>query len=209
MQPDGQSSPTRELLLNTAERLFAEHGVAAVSNRQICEAAGQGNNYAIGYHFGSREGLLTALLHARNEPIEQIRARMLADVDPADGTRAWLRCVVQPSLEYLGTSPGPTYFGVFCVQMAAMPGTTGLLFRETAATPSVHAIVDGLFSSLAPLPQEALHVRTLMVQNVLISTVAEFERSRNEGDPPDTASWRPFADEVVEALLGLLLGPAA
>ena len=56
MQPGGQPSPTRELLLNTAERLFAEHGVAAVSNRQICEAAGQGNNYAIGYHFGSREG---------------------------------------------------------------------------------------------------------------------------------------------------------
>ena len=62
---------------------------------------------------------------------------MLAAIDPDDGTRGWLRCVVQPSLEYLGTSPEPTYFGVFCVQMAAMPGTTGLLFRETTATPSV------------------------------------------------------------------------
>jgi AcrR family transcriptional regulator len=208
VQPSGAPSSTRELLLNTAERLFAEHGVAAVSNRQICEAAGQGNNYAVGYHFGSRDGLLTALLHARNEPIEQIRARMLAAVNADDGTREWLRCVVQPSLEYLGTSPGPTYFGVFCVQMAAMPGTTGLLFRETAATPSVHGIVNGLFSSLPPLPPEALHVRTLMVQNVLISTVAEFERSRNERDPLDTTAWRPFVNEVVEALLGLLLGPA-
>lgn len=208
MQPGGQSS-TRELLLDTAERLFAEHGVAAVSNRQICEAAGQGNNYAIGYHFGSREGLLKALLNARNEPLEQIRERMLAQIEPDDGTRAWLRCIVAPSLEYLGTSPGKTYFAVFCTQMAVMPGTTGLLFREMSATPAVQSIVAGLFSSLPPMPPEAFHVRTLMVQNVLISTIAEFERSRNEGDPPDTASWRPIADEVVDALLGLLLAPTA
>ncbi|MEV0038015.1 TetR family transcriptional regulator, partial [Streptomyces sp. NPDC050804] len=43
---------TRELILVTAERLFAEHGVFAVSNRQVSEAAGQGNNAAVGYHFG-------------------------------------------------------------------------------------------------------------------------------------------------------------
>ncbi|WP_272459542.1 TetR/AcrR family transcriptional regulator [Polyangium jinanense] len=46
-------SETREVILAAAERLFAEHGVAAVSNRQVSEAAGQGNNFAVGYHFGT------------------------------------------------------------------------------------------------------------------------------------------------------------
>ena len=100
------------------------------------------------------------------------------------------------SLEYLGTSPEPTYFGVFCVQMAAMPGTTGLLFRETTATPSVQGIVNGLFSSLPPLPSEALHVRDPHGPERPDPTVAEFERVAQRGDPPDTTSWRPFVDEV-------------
>ncbi|HEX2214632.1 MAG TPA: TetR family transcriptional regulator, partial [Mycobacterium sp.] len=44
-----RASVTREAILTAAERLFAEHGVYAVSNRQVSEAAGQGNNAAVGY----------------------------------------------------------------------------------------------------------------------------------------------------------------
>ncbi|MGK2866028.1 MAG: TetR family transcriptional regulator, partial [Mycobacterium sp.] len=39
-----RASTTREAILTAAERLYAEHGVFAVSNRQVSEAAGQGNN---------------------------------------------------------------------------------------------------------------------------------------------------------------------
>ena len=44
----------RQVIIETAERLFAEHGVFAVSNRQIAEAAGQGNTAVVGYHFGTK-----------------------------------------------------------------------------------------------------------------------------------------------------------
>jgi AcrR family transcriptional regulator len=43
-----RAGATRDLILATAERLFAEHGVFAISNRQVSEAAGQGNNAAVG-----------------------------------------------------------------------------------------------------------------------------------------------------------------
>src|SRR5699024_7108128 len=52
---------TREVILDTAERLFVEHGTGVVSNRQISEAAGQGNNTAVGYHFGTRADLVRAI----------------------------------------------------------------------------------------------------------------------------------------------------
>ncbi|MGO4759077.1 TetR family transcriptional regulator, partial [Streptomyces sp. 2MCAF27] len=55
-----QVSATRELILTAAERLFAERGVYAVSNRQVSEAAGQGNNAAVGYHFGTKADLVRA-----------------------------------------------------------------------------------------------------------------------------------------------------
>ena len=50
-----RASSTQEAILVAAERLFAEHGVFAVSNRQVSEAAGQGNNAAVGYHFGTND----------------------------------------------------------------------------------------------------------------------------------------------------------
>ncbi|MEE2045897.1 helix-turn-helix domain-containing protein, partial [Nocardiopsis tropica] len=56
---------TRETILSAAERLFAEHGMAGVSNRQIGQEAGQGNNTAVTYHFGSKEGLVRAIVRRR------------------------------------------------------------------------------------------------------------------------------------------------
>ncbi len=47
---------TREQLLDTAERLMAEHGPEGVSMREVSVRAGQGNNNAANYHFGSARG---------------------------------------------------------------------------------------------------------------------------------------------------------
>src|SRR5690606_42140108 len=67
MQPsdstrDDRAQSTREAILSTAERLFAEQGIYNVSNRQISEAAGQGNNAAVHYHFGTKHDLIAALV---------------------------------------------------------------------------------------------------------------------------------------------------
>lgn len=67
---DEQVSATREALLTAAERLFAEHGVHAVANRQISEAAGQGNNAAVSYHFGTKVDLVRAIARRHAEGIE-------------------------------------------------------------------------------------------------------------------------------------------
>src|SRR3546814_2769538 len=42
-------------ILQAAEDCFGEHGIDAVSLRQIAIAAGQGNTAAVQYHFGSKE----------------------------------------------------------------------------------------------------------------------------------------------------------
>ena len=60
-----RASTTRVAILTAAERLYAEHGVFAVSNRQVSEAAGQGNNAAVGYHFGTKTDLVRAIEERR------------------------------------------------------------------------------------------------------------------------------------------------
>src|ERR1700757_4705681 len=56
---------TKEQLVTTAERLFAVHGIDSVSLRQICAEAGNANNSAVQYHFGSKDRLLQAIFEYR------------------------------------------------------------------------------------------------------------------------------------------------
>jgi AcrR family transcriptional regulator len=64
----GQS--TRESILRTAERLYAERGIAAVSLRDIAAAAGQKNNGAVHYHFGGKDNLVREIVRFRIEAIQ-------------------------------------------------------------------------------------------------------------------------------------------
>lgn len=68
--------PTREQLLDTAERLFAEEGVDRVSLRDITSAAGT-NVAAVNYHFGSKENLVAAVFRRRLEPLTAERLALL------------------------------------------------------------------------------------------------------------------------------------
>ncbi len=92
---------TRESILAAAERLFAERGVEGVSNRQISEAAGQGNNTAVGYHFGTKTDLIRALVRERQTAVDEIRRRMLADRADSTDLRDWVACMVVPFTDYL------------------------------------------------------------------------------------------------------------
>src|SRR5258705_11018897 len=73
-----RASSTQEAILVAAERLYAEHGVFAVSNRQVSEAAGQGNNAAVGYHFGTKTDLVRAIEQKHRASIERLLERMVA-----------------------------------------------------------------------------------------------------------------------------------
>ncbi|MGH9018068.1 MAG: TetR/AcrR family transcriptional regulator [Acidimicrobiales bacterium] len=56
-----RKADTRERLLTAAAALFAEHGIDAVSVDAVAEAAGRTSG-AVYDHFGSKQGLLLALL---------------------------------------------------------------------------------------------------------------------------------------------------
>jgi AcrR family transcriptional regulator len=87
---------TRELILDTAERLFAEQGIFATSNRRIAEAAGQGNNSVAGYHFGSKADLVRAITRRFTAEVERSRMQLLAGLDDSAGLAELLGCLVRP-----------------------------------------------------------------------------------------------------------------
>jgi AcrR family transcriptional regulator len=68
---------SREKLIRSAERLFAERGYNGVSVRDISNDA-KVNSALVGYHFGGKEGLLTEVYTLQCEPLKAERARLLA-----------------------------------------------------------------------------------------------------------------------------------
>jgi AcrR family transcriptional regulator len=73
--------PSRELLIDTGERLFADHGINGVSLRQISAEAGQRNTGAVRYHFGDRDGLVRAIFESRLPRVNDYRRQLLTEID--------------------------------------------------------------------------------------------------------------------------------
>ena len=119
-----RASLTREAILIAAERLFAEHGVFAVSNRQVSEAAGQGNNAAVGYHFGTKTDLVRAIEHKHAIPVEKLREQRVADVGASAELRDWVSCLVLPLTDHLTALGNPTWYARFAAQVMADPAST-------------------------------------------------------------------------------------
>jgi AcrR family transcriptional regulator len=72
--------PSRERLLNDAIGYVAAHGFADLSLRGLAGAIGTSHRMLI-YHFGSKEGLVEAVIHAVEQ---QQRARLAAlEIDPS------------------------------------------------------------------------------------------------------------------------------
>ncbi|NKB68019.1 MAG: TetR family transcriptional regulator [Candidatus Latescibacteria bacterium] len=67
---------TKERLMDAAEELFAQQGIAATSLRRVTAQA-QANLASVKYHFGSKNDLVQAVYARRIEPINGERLRLL------------------------------------------------------------------------------------------------------------------------------------
>jgi AcrR family transcriptional regulator len=84
--PDSETETTRGRLLDVAERMFAELGIAATSLRAITSEAGA-NLAAVNYHFGSKAGLIEEVYARRIRPLNEERLRQLDEARRAAGGR--------------------------------------------------------------------------------------------------------------------------
>ncbi|MCK5792096.1 MAG: TetR/AcrR family transcriptional regulator [Ketobacter sp.] len=63
---------TREKLILVAIKMFAEQGFSGVSMRNINSAAGTRNSSAVHYHFGSKMGIIEAVMEKLNAQLRPI-----------------------------------------------------------------------------------------------------------------------------------------
>lgn len=94
---------TKETILDTAERLFAERGLEATSVRDITVAA-EVNLGAINYHFGTKQKLIEAVFTRRIEPVNRRRLALLDEAGRKAGGKppaveALLEAMIRPTVE--------------------------------------------------------------------------------------------------------------
>ncbi|GAB4686657.1 TetR family transcriptional regulator [Mycobacterium avium] len=202
-----RSTGTREAILSAAEVLFAERGMYAVSNRQISEAAGQGNNAAACYHFGTRVDLLRAIEGKHREPIEKLRAQMLAAVGDSTELRDWVGALVRPLTDHLSALGTPSWYARFAAQAMADPSYRHVVTKDALSSPLLVRTLDGINRCLPELPRRVRAERMVMVRNLLMHTCAEHEGALAEHGPRSRSAWPVAAEGLIDAIVGLWRAP--
>ncbi|WP_425588180.1 TetR family transcriptional regulator [Streptomyces tremellae] len=199
-----RTTNTRQAIMAAAERLIAEHGPAAVSNRQIAEAAGQRNVTAVSYHFGDRITLIGAIMARHGEQVDRIRQLYVSQVEGSDPIRGWVGCLVRPVTDHLAGLGAPSWNARFSVQVMTDPLMRNLVMEDVRSRPHLWHILDALGSCLTHLPAPVRAARGDMARHLITHTCAERERALAEGAAPLHRTWEDTADMLVDALVGLL-----
>ena len=202
-----RASSTREAILSAAEKLFAEHGVYAVSNRQVSEAAGQGNNAAVGYHFGTKTDLVREIEHRHRMPIERLREEMVAEAGDSTELRDWVGCLVRPLTDHLAELGNPSWYARFAAQAMADPAYHKIVVKDALTSSSLVHVIDGINRCLPDLPKDVHTERNVMARNLLMHTCAEWERALAENASSPRSSWQTAAVGLIDAVVGLWLAP--
>ena len=82
------SEDTRNQIKAAAQMLFARHGVDAVTVQEIVDAAGQRNNAALHYHFGTKEELIRQMVVDGAAVLDERRRGMLEEIEARGGPRS-------------------------------------------------------------------------------------------------------------------------
>lgn len=168
---------TRVRLIETAEELFAERGLQAVSLRDVCAAAGQRNHSAAQYHFGDRMGLILAVFEHRMHAVND-RRHALLDLAADDDVEALVDAVVRPLTSVVAETNG--WYARFLERIRWDPLTSDAL-AELLTWTSYERAVKALAARLPDLSPAVRANRIDQVGTLLIGTVAGWEWRRQRG----------------------------
>ncbi|MFJ5231166.1 TetR/AcrR family transcriptional regulator [Kitasatospora sp. NPDC088391] len=202
---DEHRGSTRERLIRAAERRFAADGVHGAQLREVVREAGQANPSAVQYHFGSREGLLEAVMAERQQRTERALAARLPEPEgqPLDEL---LAALVDAEATELATERGRA-----CLRISTQvshrsgirerqphPGLAGTLYWR---------LILALEPPLGRVAPEPVRLERIDLALTLVgAALAERARQLTAGEPTLTGDEAYLAD-LVAVCAALLTAP--
>jgi TetR/AcrR family transcriptional regulator, regulator of cefoperazone and chloramphenicol sensitivity len=195
---------TRARLLRAGEERFARNGVTGARMSDVVRDAGQANDSAVGYHFGSRQGLLEAIVTKHVESMDARRS-----VPPRGSSmRSLVDAIVRPTADLLATDEGRDFLRI-TEQLADWSGVgsghPAAPLRGTVLGTQLEALTRRLSERIG---LELSRERVALMVTFLTGALAARARSVVSGRRQRMAHDR-FVDHLVDVLTGALTAKSA
>ena len=199
---------TRNKIIATAERLFSEYGVDAVSLNEITREAEQKNKSALSYHFGSKQGLIKAIIDKHSPAVITARDDYLnrATIN-SDVPEEVIRAVVYALSAKLDDEEGGRFYLSVLAQLAASNSQSlyELGAEYLSEDDRVWKMGKDFFNEV---PEELRMPRLLQATNMLLHSLAYLARilDKEPGVTP-LKGHRPikrvYIDNLVDGLVAI------
>lgn len=209
--PETNRSETRELLLATAERLFAVHGLDAVSMRRIGREAGQLNTASIHYYFGSRDALIEAVVERRMSVINAERLKLIGRLRE-EGLDKDLREVVASYVRPLaartaGQEGGNNYVRFLAQAYASNHVEIGDIVRGKWDQ-SLRQVTEMARALLPDLPEAVFRERMAILLRHVVYALADRERDALVGrERGQRLSFGDYVETIIDMETAALGAP--
>lgn len=212
---------TKELLIETGELLYGQHGFKGISLREIAAVAGQRNCNAVQYHFRNKFGFVSAILAERVSRLDALRARRFAELKhetPGGGyaPRDLLKAIWEPDLTIVGPDRTHTYIR-FSLQYYLQPDAGAHPFYERhpetgwgEATPLGQAsclfqLTNLLRGTMSHIRQETFDRRISLLSMMYQCSVVEHDNAHALGSRKERLAYD--AEAVIDMAIGALGAP--
>ncbi len=204
---DDKTSKTRELLLNSAERLFIARGYDAVGTREIADAAGV-NLGAIQYHFGSKGKLFIATVHRLMELSgTDLSTELELELTPKSKLEAAMKLArfISGFLSHLIYAEGPQACRLMIREIMTDSSRDEEMFTELVSSvaekfmrpmrDALEDIVRGINSALTPL-EVTLAGRSILGQCLFYASNRPFVEYLDSIDISEPKHFRQIVQSV-------------
>ena len=165
---------TKERILHAAEDLFAQHGFAGTSLRQVTSRADV-NIAAVNYHFGSKENLVHEVFKHRMDEMSEKRLSQLSKALEKDSSdlEAILMAFIQPALALTLDRHGGSFVRVLARAYAEKnDGLRNFLSENYGQV--LRAFAQAIAHCLPNLSKEELYWRMDFMAGSLTYAMADF-----------------------------------
>lgn len=203
-----RSAKTRESFIQAAQELYALRSIDAVSLNEITTAAGQKNRNALQYHFGSKDGLLQAIIDTHASPVQELRSRYIDQAKQSkwSAAEAAARVLVMPLADYIEENADGIHYVKILSQLAAINSEiinpTNPSKISFVSVPTLNAL---LTEAVSHLPKMEAQRRLFFVVSITFHSIADIFRADETGTEDSIFHDRQAMFEqvvgVIEALI--------